>query len=124
MKKMSLRTLFVCLALIFTSSVSLAADKQAKAKPAAETTAVEKKTDKPATPAAETKKAEEANGDLIDINSATKEQLMTLSGVGDKYAQKIIDGRPFKMKTQLKKILPEATYKKIEDKIVAKKPGK
>ena len=43
-----------------------------------------------------------APAELIDLNSATKEQLLTLPGIGDAYSQKIIDGRPYKMKTELK----------------------
>jgi competence protein ComEA len=60
--------------------------------------------------------------DLIDINSATKEQLSSLPGIGDKYSDKIIAGRPYANKSQLvsKKIIPEGVYSKISSMIIAK----
>ena len=59
---------------------------------------------------------------LLDINSATKDQLRTLPGIGDKYAQKIIDHRPYVRISDLiqKKIIPAATYNQIVELIIAK----
>lgn len=67
-----------------------------------------------------------AKQDLLDINSATDEQLKALPGIGDAYIAKIVTNRPYSNKRQLvtKNVLPEPVYESVKDKIIAKRPAK
>jgi DNA uptake protein ComE-like DNA-binding protein len=73
---------------------------------------------------AKTEKSTAKAGPQIDLNSATAQELKSLPGIGDAYAAKIIENRPYANKTQIvsKAGVPQATYDKIKDQIIAKQP--
>jgi competence protein ComEA len=68
-----------------------------------------------------TKPAAKEKKELIDINTASADDLKNLPGIGEAYSKKIVENRPYKRKDELvqKKIIPQATYDKIKNDIIA-----
>jgi DNA uptake protein ComE-like DNA-binding protein len=131
MKKNLSRILVAMMSLVLLSSLAFAqaapaTKKSSKTdKTATKDTATDSKGTTTDKTAADAKKSE---AKLVDLNSATRSELMDLPGIGTAYADKIIAGRPYANKRQLvsKDIVPEASYKKFSDKVIAKqnKAGK
>lgn len=78
--------------------------------------------EEPKKPAAATAAAPAKAEALLDLNTASREDLIKLKGVGDARADAIIKGRPYKAKNELvdRKIVPENVYNDIKDKVIAK----
>jgi competence protein ComEA len=72
-------------------------------------------------PAASTKAADKSKAP-VDLNSASVDELKALNGIGEAYAKKIVEGRPYKGKDEVvsRNIVPQATYDKIKDQVVAR----
>lgn len=113
MKKLVSFAAAAVLSLVFTASLAVAAEKPFEVKTAV-VPAAEKKAD--------TKSVSSAKEELLDINTATEGQLKQIPGIGEELSKKIVAGRPYVKKDQLKsrKIVPPAVYEKIRDKIIAR----
>ncbi|HWA15801.1 MAG TPA: helix-hairpin-helix domain-containing protein [Gemmatimonadales bacterium] len=114
-RSLSLATV-AALALLGTATLhAQAAAQQPASKPATTTPAATKQA--PAQAKAMAHKAEEA----LDLNTATRDQLVALPGIGTTYADAIIKNRPYKAKNELvtRKVIPSAAYKKIQSKVIA-----
>ncbi|MEO8359101.1 MAG: helix-hairpin-helix domain-containing protein [Vicinamibacteria bacterium] len=127
--KLNLKTAtlaFVVAAMALPSMAQTAAPKSAAKAEASKTEAPKAeamKTEAPKAAKAETKQAAKPVAkELVDINTATQEELEAMPVIGKAYAAKIIAGRPYKMKSELstRKIVPASVYAKIKNHIIAK----
>ncbi len=109
------RALILMIALLFAAGIVPPTDVCAQSAPAKA-----EKTDAKAAKSGDKKHA------LLDINTAPASELETLPGIGEAYSKKIAENRPYKRKDELvkKNIVPQATYDKIKDHIIAKQGPK
>lgn len=123
----------LAVALLMSASLALAADVTVKtpdvkgaAKASIESSKAGAKAGATSTKAAAADAKSVVKGKIVDINSASEAELRAIPGIGTTYAAKIISGRPYTNKTQLKTrtILPSPIYEKVKDVVIAKQPVK
>ena len=121
MRKRSFITEMLVFAVLLFTNTSVRSAGQGTAKPATPA-----KASAPASAPASSKAPAAAKTQPLDLNTATADQLKALPGIGDAYAKRIIDGRPYTAKNQLtaRGVVPQSTYDKIKDSIVAHRPAK
>ena len=109
-----------CLALALVLSIGTQAQSKAQTK-AKKSSSSAAQTSSTTSASGQSATAAKKSSGKIDINSATADELDTLPGIGAAYAKKIIDNRPYKTKAELvsKKVIPQSTYDKIKDQVIA-----
>jgi DNA uptake protein ComE-like DNA-binding protein len=119
---MSMKAVVIAASLLLSAAVGFAAEPKAPVKDAAGVVKADLKGAKESAAA----KVADVKAKLVDINSALEAELKAIPGIGDAYAAKIIAGRPYANKTQLKsrKIIPSNVYETIKEKIIAKQAQK
>lgn len=127
--KVIAKTALMVVSLLLSAALGFAAEVKAPAKSAGDSLKADSKVSVSAGKdnskgAAVDAKATAKNA-LVDINSATDAELKAIPGVGDAFAGKIIAGRPYANKAQLKsrKVIPVPLYEQIKDRIIAKQPA-
>ncbi|HVH89721.1 MAG TPA: helix-hairpin-helix domain-containing protein [Terriglobales bacterium] len=112
-------SILVALVLIATLGYAQAADSAGGS--SSQTSNASTKSKKKSTSSSSDTAASKSKSARLDINTASKDELSALPGIGDAYSQKIIDGRPYNAKNDLvrKKIIPQSTYDGIKDQIIA-----
>jgi DNA uptake protein ComE-like DNA-binding protein len=131
--KMSTKSAVIAVTLLFSTALGFAAEAPAPAtdvKGAAKSLGSTVKADAKADAAAVKQDAKGKTTDgkaavkakIVDINTATAAEMKAIPGIGDAYAEKIIAGRPYANKAQLKSrnILPTNVYEQVKDLIIAK----